>query len=274
MKNGNFSFEFIVPKNIEYQYGEGRMTFFATDTSSFLDASSSNDFIIGGTSDGYIEDLVPPTIDIFIDSYDFISGNSVSKDPLLIVDLYDFSGINITEKNSFQTMRAILDDSVEIKLNDYFITNKNKFKEGVVRYPLTGLKVGKHIIKIIVSDSYNNLSTKSVVFVIDDSNLFNIYNLMNYPNPFYDQTTFSFVHDDAEKPLLINLEIIDLRGNLLYKYEELFEYSNSHIDGIKWDGRDMNNNLLPQGIYIYKLHVKNLYDNSSITTFNKMIKRN
>ena len=55
---------------------------------------------------------------------------------------------------------------------------------------------------------------------------------------------------------------------------ELVEYSNSHIDGIKWDGRDMNNNLLPQGIYIYKLHVKNLYDNSSITTFNKMIKRN
>ena len=274
VKNGNFSFEFIVPKNIEYQYGEGRMTFFATDTSSFLDASSSNDYIIGGTSNGYIEDLVPPTIDIFIDNYDFISGNSVSKDPLLIVDLYDFSGINITEKNSFQTMRAVLDDSVEIKLNDYFITNKNKFKEGVVRYPLTGLKIGKHIIKIIVSDSYNNLSSKSVVFVIDDSNLFNIYNFMNYPNPFYDQTTFSFDHDDAEKPLLINLEIIDLRGNLLYKYEELVEYSNSHIDGIKWDGRDMNNNLLPQGIYIYKLHVKNLYDNSSITTFNKMIKRN
>ena len=274
VNNGNFSFEFIVPKNIEYIYGEGRMTFFATDTASFLDASSSNNFIIGGTSDEYVEDLVPPTIDIFIDSYDFISGNSVSKDPLLIVDLYDFSGINITEKNSFQTMRAILDDSVEIKLNNYFITNKNKFKEGVVRYPLTGLKVGKHKIKIIVSDSYNNLSSKSVVFVIDDSNLFNIYNLMNYPNPFYDQTTFSFNHDDDEKPLLIDLEIIDLRGNLLYKYEELIEYSDSHIDGIKWDGRDMNNNLLPQGIYIYKLHVKNLYDNSSITTFNKMIKRN
>lgn len=274
VKNGNFSFEFIVPKNIEYKYGKGRMTFFATDTTSFLDASSSNDFIIGGTSDEYIEDLVPPTIDIYIDSYDFISGNSVSKDPLLIVDIYDLSGINITEKNPFQTMRAVLDDSVEIKLNDYFITNKNKFKEGVVRYPLTGLKIGKHKIKIIVSDSYNNLSSKSVVFDIDDSNLFNIYNLMNYPNPFYYETTFSFDHDDKEKPLLINIEIIDLSGKVLYKYEQLIEYSNSHIDGITWEGRDMNNNLLPQGIYIYKLQVKNLYDNSSITTFNKMIKRN
>ena len=171
-------------------------------------------------------------------------------------------------------MRAVLDDSVEIKLNDYFITNKNKFKEGVVRYPLTGLEIGKHKIKIIVSDSHNNLSSKSVVFDIDDSNLFNIYNLMNYPNPFYYETTISFDHDDKEKPLLINIEIIDLSGNLLYKYEQLIEYSNSHIDGITWEGRDMNNNLLPQGIYIYKLQVKNLYDNSSITTFNKMIKRN
>ena len=59
----------------------------------------------------------------------------------------------------------------------------------------------------------------------------------------------------------------------LRKYQtKILEYSNSHVDGIIWNGNDMNNNILPQGIYIYKLHVKNLYDNSSITTFNKMIK--
>ena len=84
-----------------------------------------------------------------------------------------------------------------------------------------------------------------------------------------------------EKPLSYYLKtfkktdkgnIPDLRGTKLYHYEEILEYSNSHVDGIIWNGNDMNNNILPQGIYIYKLHVKNLYDNSSITTFNKMIK--
>ena len=272
VKNGNFSFEFVVPKNIEYKYGIGRMIFFATDTTSFLDASSSNDFIIGGTSDDFDDDTTPPTIDIFLDSYDFISGNSVSKDPLLIVDLFDLNGINITEINSFHTMRAIVDDTIEIKLNDYFITSKNEYKQGVIRYPLNGLEIGKHKIEIKVSDTYNNLSSKSVVFVIDNNNLFNLYNLMNYPNPFSYETTFSFDHDSGEQPLFIHLEVFDLIGTKLYHYEEILEYSNSHVDGIIWNGNDMNNNILPQGIYIYKLHVKNLYDNSSITTFNKIIK--
>ena len=206
------------------------------------------------------------------DTYDFISGNSVSKDPLLIVDLFDLNGINITEINSFHTMRAIVDDTIEIKLNDYFITSKNEYKQGVIRYPLNGLEIGKHKIEIKVSDTYNNLSFKSVVFVIDNNNLFNLYNLMNYPNPFSYETTFSFDHDSGEQPLFIHLEVFDLRGTKLYHYEEILEYSNSHVDGIIWNGNDMNNNILPQGIYIYKLHVKNLYDNSSITTFNKMIK--
>ena len=95
---------------------------------------------------------------------------------------------------------------------------------------------------------------------------------MNYPNPFSYETTFSFDHDSGEQPLFIHLEVFDLRGTKLYSYEEILEYSNCHVDGIIWNGNDMNNNILPQGIYIYKLYVKNLYDNSSITTFNKMIK--
>ena len=98
-------------------------------------------------------------------------------------------------------MRAIVDDTIEIKLNDYFITSKNEYKQGVIRYPLNGLEIGKHKIEIKVSDTYNNLSFKSVVFVIDNNNLFNLYNLMNYPNPFSYETTFSFDHDSGEQPL-------------------------------------------------------------------------
>ena len=55
-------------------------------------------------------------------------------------------------------MRAIVDDTIEIKLNDYFITSKNEYKQGVIRYPLNGVEVGKHKIEIKVSDTHNNLS--------------------------------------------------------------------------------------------------------------------
>ena len=87
-----------------------------------------------------MDDNSPPEIDIFIDSYDFKSGSRVSQNPLLIVELYDKNGLNITNKNSFQTMTAIIDDSIAVELNEYFSTKKDDYTRGVIRFPLENLK--------------------------------------------------------------------------------------------------------------------------------------
>ena len=79
-----------------------------------------------------------------------------------------------------------------VVLNDYFSYNKNDYQSGIIRYPLGNLGVGRHKIEIKVSDNYNNLSSNSVVFIIGDNNRLNIKNVMNFPNPFSDFTTFKF----------------------------------------------------------------------------------
>ena len=45
------------------------------------------------------------------------------------------------------------------------------------------------------------------------------------------------------------------------------------IDDIFWNGNDLNNYPLPQGIYIYKLHVSNLSNGKKITVHNKVFKK-
>ena len=159
-------------------------------------------------------------------------------------------------------MRAIVDDSIIIALDNYFTNNIDDYQRGVIRYPLENLISGKHKIEIKVSDNYNNLSSKTVVFIIDNENKLKIDNLMNYPNPFTDFTTFSFDNGEFEEPLSINLNVYDLRGNIVYNYENIYEFSPEKIDNIIWDGKDLNNYPLPQGIYIYKLHVVNLNNNA------------
>ena len=273
VSNGSFQIEFVTPRNIDYNFGDGKITLYAVDTIDFYEASSFSNFIIGGTSDEYLDDDSPPEIDIFIDSYDFKSGSRVSQNPLLIVELYDKNGLNITNKNSFQTMTAIIDDSIAVELNEYFSTKKDDYTRGVIRFPLENLKGGKHKIKIKVADNYNNLSSKSVVFIIGNENLLKISNLMNYPNPFAYETTFSFDNDEFEQPLNVILEIYDLRGNLVYEFNKIYEFSPKKVDDIVWNGKDLNNYSLPQGMYIYKLHVYNLLDDSKIILHNKLLKK-
>ena len=45
------------------------------------------------------------------------------------------------------------------------------------------------------------------------------------------------------------------------------------VDDIVWNGKDLNNYSLPQGMYIYKLHVYNLLDDSKIILHNKLLKK-
>jgi len=271
--NGAFSFEFTVPVNIDYNFDIGRINLFATDTISFQEAIDHSDFIIGGTSNQFNSDEEGPEINIFIDDMNFISGDEVSKSPLLIVEAYDQSGLNLTNMNSYQKMIGIVDDTTIIYLNDYFTYNKDDYQRGIIRYPLGDLGSGRHKIEIKITDNYNNLSSNSVVFIIGENNRLNIKNVMNFPNPFSDYTTFKFDLPQEDQSIFVNLEIYNLRGNKVYNYTHTYEFSPLVVEDIYWNGNDLNNYPLPQGIYIYKLHVNNLVNGKKVTLHNKIFKK-
>ncbi len=271
--NGAFSFEFTVPVNIDYNFDKGRINLFATDTISFQEAIDHSDLIIGGTSNQFNSDEEGPEINIFIDDINFISGDEVSKSPLLIVEAYDQSGLNLTNMNSYQKMIGIVDDTTTIYLNDYFTYNKDDYQRGIIRYPLGDLGSGRHKIEIKITDNYNNLSSNSVVFIIGENNRLNIKNVMNFPNPFSDNTTFKFDLPQEDQSIFVNLEIYDLRGNKVYNYTHTYEFSPLIVEDIYWNGNDLNNYPLPQGIYIYKLHVNNLVNGKKVTVHNKVFKK-
>ena len=273
INDGSFTIEFVVPSSIEYHYGIGKISLFAADTISYLEAIDNQTVIIGGTSNEFDNDVLGPEIEIFLDDYDFVSGSTVSKSPLLIVDLFDKSGLNITETKTFHMMSAIIDDTTEVYLNDYFSPSKDDYTRGLIRYPLNNLSGGKHKVEIKVSDNYNNMSTSSVVFIVGSENKLNITNLVNYPNPFNQITNFKFTNGEIDQPLEIKLEVYDLRGNIVFSLNKIYEFSPELIDDIQWNGKDLNNYPLPQGIYIYKLQVNNLLNGAKIILHNKLFKK-
>ena len=93
VKNGDFTFSFVVPKDISYVIGQGNIMYYAQNNE--VDANGAfNDFMIGGLSNQVVEDNQGPEIELFMDNRDFISGNTTSKNPTLEAYLSDENGIN------------------------------------------------------------------------------------------------------------------------------------------------------------------------------------
>ena len=68
---------------------------------------------------------------------------------------------------------------------------------------------------------------------------------------------------------------LGIKANALYRDGSKLSQplSSSVIDDIFWNGNDLNNYPLPQGIYIYKLHVNNLVNGKKVTVHNKVFKK-
>jgi flagellar hook assembly protein FlgD len=95
---------------------------------------------------------------------------------------------------------------------------------------------------------------------------------MNYPNPFSETTTFKFNNGYEGEPLEMSLNIYDLRGKIIYSIEKNYEVSPPVIDNLSWNGKDLNGYALSQGIYIYKLHVRNKSNNRTEIIHSKLLK--
>ena len=77
----------------------------------------------------------------------------------------------------------------------------------------------------------------------------------------------STVRDDLET--FFNKSVPESKDN----YTHTYEFSPLVVEDIYWNGNDLNNYPLPQGIYIYKLHVNNLVNGKKVTLHNKIFKK-
>ena len=135
MQNGNFSFEFIVPKDIKITYGNAKVSFYAEN--QVIDKSGLNlDMIVGGINNNAPEDVIGPEIQPFMNDESFIDGGTTNTSPNLIIKLSDISGINTSITAVDHDIVAILDDnqSEPIILNDFYETELDDFTKGTVNY--------------------------------------------------------------------------------------------------------------------------------------------
>lgn len=255
--NGNFSFSFKVPKDINFQYGNGRLSLYAENGVKDVNGVFNN-FIIGGSGTGSNSDNAGPAIRLFLNSEMFVSGGICNQTPVLIAKLADTSGINITGSSIGHDIVATLDNDNRqyFILNDFFQGDLNSFQSGTVRFQLPQLSPGLHTIKLKAWDVLNNSAEAVIEFTVISDEELEIKRLFNYPNPFTTKTKFLFEHNKPGQALEVNLEIMTITGRIIKTFREIVVTDGNRWEGMSWDGKDDFGDKLGRGVYLYRLRVR------------------
>jgi len=256
VKNGEFEFDFVVPKDIAYNLGEGRISYYAENGEE--DANGySEDFIIGGIDANVAADNDGPAVDLYMNDSTFAFGGITDEEPDLFAQLFDENGINTVGNGVGHDLVAVLDENTtnSIVLNDYYESDLDSYKSGVIRYPLSELSEGKHSLRIKVWDVYNNSGEAYTEFVVTSSAKLALDHVLNYPNPFTTNTQFYFGHNQPGQSLDVRIQVFTIAGNLV-KTIDSFVSTDGYLAGpIAWNGRDEYGDKIGRGVYVYKVSV-------------------
>jgi hypothetical protein len=254
--NGEFEFTFIVPKDILYNIGNGKILYYFFNDSVDGNGASAN-FKIGGTSPNPIIDNNAPEIEPFMNSRKFKDNDKVASSALLLVDLTDESGINTVGTGIGHDIIAVIDNDYanQMVLNDYYASASDSYQKGTITFPLNNLTPGQHTLLVKAWDVQNNSAVKEITFFVEDG--FKVISLSNYPNPVKFYTNFVVEHNLPGNYYDAKVEIFNLMGYKVHEFTEPISSIESTESSIRWEVSSLRRTNNERQILIYRVTLTN-----------------
>ncbi len=259
VKDGNFQFSFIVPKDIRYNVDTGKISYYGSNNKIAEDSKGQfNNIFIGGQASNSAIDNEGPTIRLYLNDENFVSGGISNQNPKLVAYLSDESGINTTGTGIGHDIMATIDkkSNLQFKLNDYYESDEDDFTNGQIRYSFPELEQGEHQLHFKAWDVYNNSREDSLLFVIKNSDKIEISHVLNYPNPFSTNTSFFFEHNRPGEIMEVLIHVYTVSGKIVKTIHEEIVTQGFRSEGIPWDGRDDFGNKIGRGVYFYRIAIR------------------
>jgi hypothetical protein len=253
VSEGNFSFSFIVPLDINYCFGKGTITYYAHDGTADVNGNYS-EIIVGGFSDININDTEGPAIRLFMNDTLFNDGGITDTSPSLLALISDESGINATGSGIGHDIIAWIDDDMEgaVVLNNLFSTDIGVHTAGSLTYPFIITEKGEHTVSLRAWDNLNNPSVSALRFVVVTSGAFRLTNLLCYPNPVTEETKFTAEHNRPDTEISVTVTIFSTGGRAVKVIKEQVSSTGYSLPDIPWDGHDENGGRLARGLYLWR----------------------
>lgn len=270
--NGVFSVEFYVPKDINYEIGNGRILVYADN--KVFDVFNNQLQSVGGINENGINDSTPPKVKLYLNNTNFADGGITDQNPLFLACVTDDTGINSTGSGIGHDVTVILDGKIidTVVLNDFYFSGDGNgckdptlkdYQKGNVSYPFRNLAPGAHQLTFKIWDINNNSTTETLNFIVKDESNQNleVTKLLNWPNPFTNKTYVQFEHN-CDDMLDVNVQIYTITGKLVKTIssvvtaEPFFQGFRTPRTAIEWDGKDDFGDAVGKGTYIFKVLAK------------------
>lgn len=267
---GEFAYTFVVPKDIAYNIGPGKISYYANTNS--IDAHGYDTVSIGGSVDSFAQDNRGPEVKIYMNDKSFVFGGITDESPLMLVELSDENGINTAGSAIGHDITGVMDeeDKNTIVLNNFYEAALDDFTRGEVRYPFNKLSDGRHMVRVKAWDTYNNSGEGYTEFVVAESAQLALDHVLNYPNPFTTNTEFWFEHNRPGEMLDVRIEIFTVSGKLIKTISQEVVTEGYHVDNITWNGLDDYGDPIGKGVYVYKVSVRGS-DGANAHAFEKLV---
>lgn len=271
--SGEFSLTFVVPKDIDYSFGKGKISYYAnsdnTDANGYFDQ-----IIIGGSADGQITDNQGPEIKLYMNNEEFVNGSVVGENPKLLAIISDESGINTVGNGIGHDIVATLDNNnnTSAVLNEYYQSDLDSYRSGKVVYQYFQLEDGEHTLTLKAWDVFNNSSEATINFVVKKDMGVSITAITAYPNPFTDDVNVEFEHNLFDSSVDVVLDVISSDGHLVRSYPQVTLISSGNKAGpVQWDGLNESGQKAGAGLYLLRVRVSDDYNGKAAKTV-KVIK--
>lgn len=264
VKDGLFNYTFMVPKDIRYNFDNGRIVYYAVTADSLETAEAVGhfeQFIIGGTGSTVAIDTIGPEMEIYLNSPAFQNGDKTYATPRFFANLYDKNGINTAGAGIGHDLMLIIDDDPKMiySLNEYFTAANNSYQAGQVSYLMEELANGPHSLTFRAWDLLNNSITKSLNFIVEAGLDPSIYNVTTYPNPVQQSGVVHLIvnYDQPDELIETEIYLYNTAGQMVYSHKQ----DNPDAVSINLPSLALNT-----GVYIYSVKIKSASSKYSTTS--------
>ena len=256
IKNGEFTFTFAVPRDINYAAGTGLINLFAINDNHTLMAQGHEEgFTIDGSEVVY-NDSIGPSIYAYLNSPSFVNGGEVNSTPYFYAQITDKDGINASGNGIGHDMQLTIDGKLTQTyiLNDNFRYDFGSYTSGATGFSLPELSEGPHTLQFRAWDIQNNPSTVTLQFKVVKGLAPEIYSVNASKNPATTETTFIVTHNYIGSDVDIDIEVFDMSGRLLWHRSETAVASGNAITA-NWDLSVESGARLKTGVYLYRVRL-------------------
>jgi hypothetical protein len=218
-----------------------------------------------------VRDSANPLFSITFDGSEIINGDIISSEPEVVITLEDNSPLPLDSTyftivhthNNIPKVLTVPGPDITYNYTPY------PNSRAVITWT-PKLEDGRHVLEVLAKDASGNFfdstSSRSIFNVYNNPDLLQVY---NYPNPFSDNTHFTFELRGTTPPEEFKIKIFTVAGRLI---KELNPSSPLQIgfNKIFWDGKDEDGDEIANGLYFYKIISK--YGDEIKTTTQKLAK--